>query len=60
MAKVSFNKSGGTAGKNGLTTRITIPKSYIDDMGITQDDREVEIMYCKETKTLTIKKKSSI
>lgn len=39
--RVIFNKSGGTASKNAVTTRLTIPKSWFDVMGITQDEREV-------------------
>ena len=39
--KVIYNKSGGTASKNAVTTRLTIPKSWFDIMGVTQDEREV-------------------
>jgi hypothetical protein len=39
--KVSFNKSGGTAGKGGITNRITIPTAWIKEMGIDLESREV-------------------
>ena len=39
--RVIFNKSGGTAGKNSYTTRVTLPKTWLDKIGVTIDDREV-------------------
>lgn len=39
--KVSFNKSGGTSSRNGITTRITLPTSWIKELGITEENREV-------------------
>lgn len=51
--KIMFAKSG-----NGfLTTRLSVPKAWVDDMEITQDEREVEVEYNTETKEITIKKK---
>lgn len=43
IAKVIFNKSGGTASKNGITNRVTIPTTWINALGITQEDRNVEM-----------------
>lgn len=40
ILKISFNKSGGTA-KNGITPRLTIPISWIKELGITEENREV-------------------
>lgn len=45
ILKIIFNKSGGTSGKGGITTRLTIPKSWIDEMGITQEDRDVKASF---------------
>ena len=42
---ISFNKSGGTAGKGGVTTRVTLPKTWIDKMEITQEEREVTVTF---------------
>ena len=44
-AKVIFNKSGGTASKGGITNRITVPTSWIKDMGITPENREVKLFF---------------
>lgn len=44
IAKVSFNKSGGTAKGNAITNRVTIPRSWIKQLEITEDDREVKLI----------------
>ena len=51
---VIFNKSGGTASKNSYTTRITLPKSWLDEMGVTQDAREVVASF--DGRAITIKR----
>lgn len=53
--KVMFNKSGGTASKNSYSPKISIPKTWLDDMGINLDEREVIAVY--EDKKIIIKKK---
>lgn len=53
-AKVIFNKSGGTASKGGITNRITIPTTWIREMGITEEERNVIIEF--DGKTITIEK----
>lgn len=40
---VSFNKSGGTSSRNGVTTRVTIPTSWIRSLGITEENRVVTV-----------------
>lgn len=45
IAKVIFNRSGGTAGKGGITNRITIPTTWVREMGITEEQREVNISF---------------
>lgn len=44
-AKVIFNRSGGTAGGGGITNRITIPTTWVKEMGITEEQREVNISF---------------
>ena len=44
-AKILFNKSGGTAGKGGVTNRITLPTLWIKKMGITENNREVKLSF---------------
>lgn len=51
--KVTFNKSGA----GSQTNRITIPTSWIREMDVTEDDRNVEVTFNKDNKTITIKKK---
>lgn len=53
--KVMFNKSGGTASKNSYSPKISIPKSWLDDMGVTLDEREIIVTY--ENGQIIIKKK---
>lgn len=53
--KIMFNKSGGTASKNSYSPKISIPKLWLDDMGITLDEREIIASY--ENKKITIEKK---
>ena len=52
--KVMFNKSGGTASKNSYSPKISIPKAWVDEMGISLDEREVEVTF--EGKEIKIKK----
>lgn len=51
-AKILFNKSGGTAGKGGITNRITLPTKWIKEMGLTEDNREVFISFDGEKITI--------
>ena len=57
-AKVLFNKSGGTASKEGITNRITIPTRWIKAMGITKEDREVWLIFDEAQKVIKIEKRS--
>lgn len=45
IVKVIFNRSGGTAGSGGITNRITIPTKWIKEMGITEEQKEVNISF---------------
>lgn len=51
---VSFSKSGGTAGKGGITTKINIPKKWLDIMEVTQENRRVLVTF--ENGKITIEK----
>lgn len=53
-ARVLFNKSGGTAGKGGITNRVTIPTKWIKEMGITENNREVFLSF--DGQKITIQK----
>ena len=54
-AKIQFAKSGGTAKGNAITNRVTIPTSWVKSLGITQDDREIELK--KEEDRIIIEKR---
>lgn len=41
--KVLFNKPGGTAGKNSVMARVTLPTEYVKALGITQEEKEIII-----------------
>lgn len=41
VLKVTFNKSGGTSSRNGVTTRLALPTSWVKELGITEENREV-------------------
>lgn len=38
-AKILFNKTGN----NSVTTRITLPVTWVRELGATQEDREVTL-----------------
>ena len=41
--KILFNKPGGTASKNAMMARLTLPPEFVKELGITPDDKEVII-----------------
>jgi len=43
LAKVNISAAGGTAGKGAKTYKLTIPSTWIAALGITEDDRDVEL-----------------
>ncbi|MGL5592878.1 MAG: AbrB/MazE/SpoVT family DNA-binding domain-containing protein [Cetobacterium sp.] len=52
-AKVLWSKSG----KGSDTTRVTLPVSWIRQMGLTYDERELDICFDEKTETITLRKK---
>ena len=55
-ARTIWNKGGSGSD----TIKLTLPTSWIRDMEITKDQREVEIEYDETTKTIRIKKNCSL
>lgn len=41
--KVLFNKPGGTASKNAMMVRLTLPPEFVKELGITPEEKEVII-----------------
>lgn len=52
--KITVCKSGGTASKNALIYRLTVPAEIIKALGVTPEDRSVELNMVGDT--LTIRK----
>ncbi len=52
ILKVLWNKSGS----GSISPRISLPMSWIKDMGLSQEKREVNIKYDKEKKQIIIEK----
>ena len=50
--KVIFGKSGS----GSISPRISLPMSWIKDMGLSQEKREVKVEYDENQKIITIKK----
>lgn len=44
-ANVMFAKAGGNASRNAYTCRISLPKTWVDRMGLNPERREVEIAF---------------
>lgn len=41
--KILFNKPGGTASKNSIMARLTLPPEFVKELGITPEEKEVII-----------------
>lgn len=53
ILKLSFNKGGS----GSVTPRLNLPARWARDMGLTQESRDVEVVYDEEKKEIIIKKK---
>lgn len=53
IGKVIFAKDG----RGGVTPKVSIPISWLRDMGITDIDREIDLKYDEEKKEFIIQKK---
>ncbi len=50
--KIIFNKSGD----GYISGKLSIPMTWLKDMNLTPEDREVEVIYDEDTKSFTTKK----
>ena len=55
--RIMIHTPGGTAAKGSYTYKLSIPTSWIKEMGITEDNREVELSF--DGSTISISKKLS-
>lgn len=57
MEKRDLNISFYKAGNGGISTKMNLPKKWIEKMGISQEERGVEVIFDEDKKTITIMKK---
>ncbi|WP_194167094.1 MULTISPECIES: AbrB/MazE/SpoVT family DNA-binding domain-containing protein [unclassified Lactonifactor] len=55
---VIIAKAGGSAGKNSVNYKISLPADMIKEIGVTQDDKSV-LVSCVNGKIIIEKKKSN-
>lgn len=52
--KAIVAKAGGTAGKESLNYKMTIPSKWANELGITRDDRDLSVSF--DGKQIIVKK----
>ncbi len=45
MAKVNISSAGGTAGKGAKTYKVTLPTTWVERLGITEEHRELDLAF---------------
>jgi hypothetical protein len=50
--KISFCKSG-----NGIGAKLTLPMPFMRALGISKEEREIELILDEENQVITIKKR---
>lgn len=55
IANVIIQSPGGTAAKNSNTYKLSLPSSWVKEMGISREDRQVEIQFDGFSITITKK-----
>lgn len=53
MAKINISSAGGTASSGSKTCKITLPTSWVEEIGINRDHRELELTFDGATITLS-------
>lgn len=54
-ARIIFAKPGGTASEKSVSTRVSLPVPWVREMGVTKEERDVEISF--DGKKIVIEKK---
>ena len=57
-AKLIINKSGGTASEKSKTYRVTIPNSWVEQLGISEENREIELSF--DGAEITVRRKQTM
>lgn len=55
-ATIQVSKAGGNASINSLNWRVAIPNTWISELKITKEDREVELFLDKKERKIIIKR----
>jgi|SRR5699024_1168160 len=50
--KLMINKAGGTAGKDSVNYRVSLPAPWVKAMGLDRDDRDLELRFDGEKITI--------
>lgn len=58
IGNVIIQAPGGTASKSSSTYKVSLPTAWIREMGITEDDRQIELSF--DGTAITISKKLSL
>ncbi len=45
IAKINISSAGGTASSGSKTCKVTLPTSWVEEMGISRDHRELELTF---------------
>lgn len=53
ILKITFGKSGN----GGINPRLSIPKSFLDKLNITQEEREIKLLLDEKNSKIIITKK---
>lgn len=56
-AKIIRSSAGGTAGKNALSCKISLPTAWVRQLGLDKNEREAEL--CFDGQTISIRKKQT-
>ena len=51
---IIISKCYGTASKNSTRAKVNIPKKIVNEMGITEDNKKVKIVYNERKKEMVV------
>ena len=57
MEKRDLNISFYKAGNGGISTRINLPKKWVEKIGVSNEERGIKLILDEEKQTITIMKK---
>lgn len=51
-ANIIFSKAGGNAGKGSYNTKVSLPKTWVDNMGFSTEERSATLEFDGEKITI--------